>query len=129
MDSFFSNQEKVCPHCCKPFVCGASNGKGCWCMELPPLLPVEAGNQCLCPDCLSSEIKAKLKAEPGKVMAALRKNAGKAGPDAGFLQQGLDYYINQEGNWVFTAFYHLKKGYCCQNGCKHCPYGFKKTEK
>lgn len=35
---------------------------------------------------------------------------------------GQDYYINEEGNWVFTGEYHLKRGYCCDNGCKHCPY-------
>ncbi len=27
---------------------------------------------------------------------------------------------------VFTAAYHLKRGYCCQSGCRHCPYGFRK---
>ena len=27
---------------------------------------------------------------------------------------------------VFTAAYHLKRGYCCQSGCRHCPYGFQK---
>jgi hypothetical protein len=24
---------------------------------------------------------------------------------------------------VFTAAYHLKRGYCCNSGCRHCPYG------
>jgi len=28
---------------------------------------------------------------------------------------------------VFTEAYHLKRGYCCKNGCRHCPYGFKKA--
>ncbi|WP_323756859.1 DUF5522 domain-containing protein [Roseivirga sp.] len=27
---------------------------------------------------------------------------------------------------VFTEKYHLKRGYCCKNGCRHCPYGYKK---
>ena len=35
-----------------------------------------------------------------------------------------DYYISKEGYIVFTEAYHLKRGYCCQSGCKHCPYGF-----
>lgn len=38
------------------------------------------------------------------------------------LAEGVDYYIEQ-GRWVFTAEYHRKRGYCCQNGCRHCPYG------
>ncbi len=33
-----------------------------------------------------------------------------------------DFYM--EGpNMVFTAAYHLKRGYCCGNNCRHCPYG------
>ena len=37
-----------------------------------------------------------------------------------------DFYLNEQGFMVFTEAYHLKRGYCCKNGCKHCPYGFKK---
>jgi hypothetical protein len=33
-----------------------------------------------------------------------------------------DYYI-ENGLMVFTAAYHLKRGYCCGSGCRHCPYG------
>ncbi|NNC82754.1 MAG: hypothetical protein HKN79_04185 [Flavobacteriales bacterium] len=33
-----------------------------------------------------------------------------------------DYYFNDEGLMVFTESYHLKRGYCCNNGCRHCPY-------
>ena len=36
------------------------------------------------------------------------------------VQEG-DYYIEQ-GRWVFTAAYHLKRGSCCGSGCRHCPY-------
>ncbi len=37
-----------------------------------------------------------------------------------------DFYLNENGFMVFTEAYHLKRGYCCKNGCEHCPYGFKK---
>ncbi|OFY90940.1 MAG: hypothetical protein A3K10_17530 [Bacteroidetes bacterium RIFCSPLOWO2_12_FULL_31_6] len=37
-----------------------------------------------------------------------------------------DFYISEEGYKVFTEKYLLKRGYCCENSCKHCPYGFKK---
>jgi len=40
------------------------------------------------------------------------------------LVEGVDFYYNEDGYKVFTEAYHLKRGYCCQNGCKHCPYGF-----
>ena len=35
-----------------------------------------------------------------------------------------DYYI-ENGRYVFTSEYLLRRGYCCENGCRHCPYGFK----
>ncbi|WP_188555603.1 DUF5522 domain-containing protein [Edaphobacter dinghuensis] len=32
-----------------------------------------------------------------------------------------DFYY--EGPYlVFTATYHLKRGYCCNSNCRHCPY-------
>jgi Family of unknown function (DUF5522) len=36
--------------------------------------------------------------------------------------QPEDYYINEQGLMVFTEKYHLKRGYCCGSGCKHCPF-------
>lgn len=33
-----------------------------------------------------------------------------------------DYYLTEEGFLVFTEQYHLKRGYCCQSNCRHCPY-------
>lgn len=35
-----------------------------------------------------------------------------------------DFYYSEEGYIVFTEKYLLKRGYCCKNGCKHCPYGY-----
>jgi hypothetical protein len=35
--------------------------------------------------------------------------------------QPEDFYY--EGPYmVFTAAYHLKRGYCCNSDCRHCPY-------
>jgi Family of unknown function (DUF5522) len=40
------------------------------------------------------------------------------------LIEGEDYYY--EGPYmVFTAKYLRDRGYCCESGCRHCPYGFK----
>lgn len=37
------------------------------------------------------------------------------------LLEHRDFYY--EGTiMVFTAAYHLRRGYCCGNGCRHCPY-------
>lgn len=35
-----------------------------------------------------------------------------------------DYYLNEKGLLVFTEKYHLERGYCCGNGCLHCPYNY-----
>jgi hypothetical protein len=42
------------------------------------------------------------------------------------LVEGVDYYLNEKGQWVFTESYHLERGHCCKSGCRHCPYGYKK---
>jgi Family of unknown function (DUF5522) len=39
------------------------------------------------------------------------------------LQEDKDFYY-ENGFMVFTEAFHLKRGYCCQSGCRHCPYGF-----
>jgi hypothetical protein len=31
----------------------------------------------------------------------------------------------EKGLFVFTEEMHLKRGYCCGNGCLHCPYDYK----
>jgi len=41
------------------------------------------------------------------------------------LEEG-DYYMTAQGYKCFTEQYHLKRGYCCESGCKHCPFGFNK---
>ena len=38
--------------------------------------------------------------------------------------EGEDYYYNEQGFIVLTAKYHLDRGHCCGNGCKHCPYNY-----
>ena len=33
-----------------------------------------------------------------------------------------DYYYSKEGYIVFTEKYHIKRGYCCDSNCRHCPF-------
>ncbi len=35
--------------------------------------------------------------------------------------EGIDYYFD-DGLMVLTGRFLLKRGYCCGNGCRHCPY-------
>ena len=43
------------------------------------------------------------------------------------LVEGEDFYYNEQGYVVLTEKYHLNKGFCCGNGCKHCPYNYIKV--
>jgi len=37
------------------------------------------------------------------------------------LKEREDYYL-EDAYLVFTEVYHLKRGYCCGSGCRHCPW-------
>ena len=43
-------------------------------------------------------------------------------------KEGEDFYW--EGPYmVFTAAWHLKRGYCCGSACRHCPYNHENVPK
>ena len=47
-------------------------------------------------------------------------------PDEQPLKEGEDFY--REGPYiVFTEKYLRNRGYCCESGCRHCPYGFRRN--
>jgi hypothetical protein len=64
-------------------------------------------------------MKENLRSNPDK------SKQGQADNDAcEKIVQSADFYM--ENNFVvFTEAYHIKRGYCCRSGCRHCPYGFK----
>lgn len=39
----------------------------------------------------------------------------------GVLVEGTDY-VTENGAMVFTASYLQRRGYCCDSGCRNCPY-------
>lgn len=43
------------------------------------------------------------------------------------LIENIDFYYNEAGLMVFTEKYHRDRGYCCGNGCLHCPYGHERV--
>ena len=103
-----------CPLCGQPNdcqLCTVAAYKGpCWCaqVEIPEALltqaPVESRNQaCLCRACVMKFHRAK-----------------KGCQDARKVLPG-DFYF-EGGLMVFTAACHLRRGYCCASGCRHCPY-------
>jgi hypothetical protein len=103
-----------CPLCDRPNdcqLCTPNAYKGpCWCarVEIPEALlarvPMERRNQtCICQECVMEFHRAKQGATAS--------------------QQALpgEFYI-EGGLMVFTAEYHRRRGYCCGNNCRHCPY-------
>ncbi|MDT9499967.1 DUF5522 domain-containing protein [Capnocytophaga canimorsus] len=42
------------------------------------------------------------------------------------VSENDNFYYSEKGYKIFTEKYLLKRGYCCQGGCKHCPYGYSK---
>jgi len=47
------------------------------------------------------------------------------------LIEGVDFYYEEKEGVkfkVFTEHYLSKRGYCCKNKCKHCPYSCNKKK-
>jgi hypothetical protein len=76
----------------------------------------QAEPACFCRRCLSALARHAVSANaPEQILALARAefSAETATPD---------FYLDEHGRTVFTAAYHLKRGFCCDNGCCHCPY-------
>jgi len=41
--------------------------------------------------------------------------------------EGVDFYF-EDGLMVLTGSYLSNRGYCCEKGCRHCPYDSEETE-
>jgi hypothetical protein len=121
-------KHKNCSSCGIIFQCGsAGEAGGCWCNKYPPLFTPDPLVNCMCETCLHKAIKQKIDdyvagMTPEK---AIIDNKAAVLPKAKHLVEGIDYY-NENSFIVFTTWHHLKRGYCCKNACRHCPYGFKK---
>jgi Family of unknown function (DUF5522) len=46
--------------------------------------------------------------------------------ESAVLVEGRDFYL-ENGLMVMTRYFLLTRGYCCESGCRHCPYGFDGT--
>jgi uncharacterized protein DUF5522/cysteine-rich CWC protein len=118
-----------CPVCGGDNRCRVAKGhlyKGpCWCEEiivsshiLRSLATDRLEPACLCRPCL--ERMGRLSRELDDAAAVLKiqerlENSRLAGHEE-------DYYVDENGKVVFTAAYHLRRGTCCGNGCRHCPF-------
>ena len=114
-----------CQQCGESFTCG-SKGESCWCGDLPRLYPPDPALSCVCRDCLVGRIRSSIAefvagVTPATAIAASER-AQRYSTD-GELLEGIDYELDG-GQFVLSAWYLLKRGSCCENGCRNCPYGY-----
>lgn len=106
----------TCPLCGRSNQCGACmKAMPCWCVEImiPAALiarvPAASRNKaCICQHCVE----------------AFHRNERKKRSTAQLAREDEFYFEN--GRMVFTRDYLLRRGYCCGNQCRHCPYGIVK---
>ena len=112
-----------CPQCGQPVACGVAAGQTqCWCMALPNIQSIADQTACWCQRCLSEQIQRTLaqRFDDGKIYQNAPAEAVYwQGYD---LIEGTDYTI-EHGLYVFSRWFHLKRGQCCGHACRHCPYG------
>jgi uncharacterized protein DUF5522 len=114
---------KNCSTCGTTFNCGDTpSGSKCWCNNFPPIFQPSDVIDCLCPSCFKNACSVKIEEYVATVTPeSASENKAKDLPKTTSIIEGIDYYI-ENGNYVFKAWFHLKRGHCCENGCRHCPY-------
>jgi hypothetical protein len=115
-------REKTCSNCESTLKCGDTLAVSCWCNQYPPIFELDSNNDCLCKRCLHEKSLIKIQEYIAQIkIKGLKYNiAPKLSQNSSLIEE-LDYY-NEDGYLVFTEWYHLKRGNCCRNGCRHCPY-------
>lgn len=114
MSAIHTANASLCPVCGVPNecqLCTTAAYKGpCWCMNvsIPDALveqvPAESRNrQCICRHCVEA------------FHTGTRGNENRP-------SNAAEYYFDRDNLMVFTPEYLLQRGYCCGNGCRHCPY-------
>ena len=114
--------KKIRSRCGDGFGCGSSHPDfNCWCSVLPAIpLPLKE-EECVCPACLKLAVKSEIDTFVAAYQEGKTENTAVRYARAELIEE-IDYYI-EKGKWVFTSWYHLKRGTCCGSGCRHCPYG------
>ncbi|PCJ62932.1 MAG: hypothetical protein COA79_02040 [Planctomycetota bacterium] len=112
---------KVCSDCNISFNCFSdSKDSNCWCSVLPNIMTIEEQSDCKCSSCLTVAINEKIEnLISNTAIDELVELASKHKEDS--CTEGIDYCIENEMH-VFSKWYLLKQGSCCDNNCKNCPY-------
>jgi hypothetical protein len=101
-----------CPLCGGPNGCPlarpGTDPAGCWCHQTE----------------FPESILARIPPEARDVACVCHACVAQARRREGWNPRALpgESYFTPDGRFVFTARYHLRRGYCCGNGCRHCPF-------
>jgi hypothetical protein len=119
----FQTTQKKCSACGAEFGCGNTESDGgCWCNNFPAIFQLDSMVDCLCPACLKEAAIKKINEYVATITPEeALNNKAKDLPRTNNQIEGIDFYV-ENGKYIFTAWHHLKRGDCCGNGCRHCPY-------
>jgi hypothetical protein len=120
MDSKDNKIELRCPTCGTK---GKANEIPCWCFELPNGLVPTPEKKFNCSRATVQDLRNAIDQYCVDLDEEKRRKIKELGPAKRPIPL-LDYDTNLSGNVVFTRWYHLRRGFCCGNGCLNC--GWKK---
>lgn len=106
---------KMCKECNAHFLCGPLSDRNlCWFSSITSELDLNI-KDCMCKPCFITLFNKQVdQFTKGMERDFTRHQISES-------VEGIDFYI-ESGRYVFTKLYHLKRGYCCGSGCRHCPY-------
>lgn len=111
------HESKYCQRCGALFECKVGDIANCQCNSVrvsddtQTFLQSTSYDDCLCSRCMEDIDKM--------VQFSLLHDFPK---QRELMVEGLHYYFDN-GYFVFTELYHLQRGYCYKNNCRHCAYG------
>lgn len=115
-----------CSECGQQLSCQKS--EECWCNSYPKLLTPDKAKTCLCADCLEKALATTIQNKGPLSEEQMMEVAAMGEPKQ--LTEGLHYNMEEVNGTkllVMSKWYLLRRGYCCENGCRNCPYGFRKN--
>ncbi|MBL7789997.1 MAG: cysteine-rich CWC family protein [Chitinophagales bacterium] len=105
--------QKICQRCSSDFTCLTNDIAHCACSSIQlssetKTYLAKTKYNCLCNNCL-------------KEFNQILKEISQESVSNSVMIEGLDYYY--EGPYkVMTEYFHIKRGFCCGSGCRHCAY-------